>query len=230
MTSAPSYYDSANQDLLSLVDPDATRMCDFGCGAGALVRALRQRRPDAYLVGVEMVEDQLERARPYLDVALCRNLDRIEDWSRDAELSAAMPEGSLDHVIFGDVLEHLYDPAGALQQAVRRLRPGGAALVCIPNVQHWTVFAQLVLGSWPQADAGIFDRTHIRWFALQDMVSLVQAAGLTVEKVTGRVFPSEEAVAVLEDLEPLARRFGVDPDLVIERGQPLQYVLVGRKP
>lgn len=224
-----SYYDSVNLELLSMVEPTARRICEFGCGAGAFARSVRSKNPQVHYVGIELMPDQLEFAKKDLDVGLCRNLDRLEDWSTDAELHAAIPPESLDHVIFGDVLEHLYDPQRTLNQAAFRLAPGGSALVCIPNVQHWSVFAQLVAGTWPQTDAGLFDRTHIRWFALSDMIRLLQAAGLSVEKIQSRVFSPDDGLPFLEDLEPLARRLGVDPDLLIERGLPLQYVLVGRK-
>lgn len=225
-----TYYDNANTTLVNLVDPSARRICEFGCGAGGLARAIRARLGSVHYAGVEMVAEQLELAGAALDVSLVRNLDQLHDWASDTELMQALPPESFDHVIFGDVLEHLYDPERTLARAVGLLAPGGAALVCIPNVQHWSVFVQLVSGSWPRADSGLFDRTHIRWFALQDMVTLLTGVGLVVEHVEGRVFSPEVGLPFLEDLEPLARSVGVDPDLLIERGLPLQYVLVGRKP
>jgi SAM-dependent methyltransferase len=224
-----AYYDNVNTTLVELVSDKAKRICEFGCGAGAFARAVKNRNPHVHYVGVELMADQLAAASTVLDVALCKNLDHAGDWAADTEMAAALPFDSFDHVIFGDVLEHLYDPQKALSQASLRLVSGGSALVCIPNVQHWSVFAQLVKGSWPQADAGIFDRTHIRWFALDDMVLLLRQAGLVVEHVEGRVFAPEQGLPFLEDLEPLARNLGVDPDLLIQRGLPLQYVLVGRK-
>jgi SAM-dependent methyltransferase len=174
--------------------------------------------------------EQLDLARDALDVALARDLDQVADWSLDSELTQALPPGSFDHVIFGDVLEHLYDPARALAQAVQRLRPKGSALVCIPNVQHWSVLAQLILGHWPQQDAGLFDRTHIRWFTLQDMVHLLQGAGLVVERVVPRIFQPEAGQPLLQALSPAAKLLGVDPDKLQKLALPLQYVLVGRKP
>lgn len=83
---------------------------------------------------MELVPEQLALAREALDVALARNLDQVPDWSLDVELS--LPADRFEHVIFGDVLEHLYDPVRVLGQAVQCLRPGGSALMCIPNVQH----------------------------------------------------------------------------------------------
>ena len=229
-TPTPHYYDNANPTLLQVVEPDASRIVEFGCGAGALARAVRQTHPQLHYTGVELMPDQLALAGDALDVALVRNLDQIPDWSQDAELATALPADAFDHVIFGDVLEHLYDPAHVLGQAVRCLRPGGSALVCIPNVQHWSVLAQLIRGHWPQQDSGLFDRTHIRWFTLRDMVQLLQGTGLVVEQVVPRIFQPEAAQPLLQALAPAARLLGVDPDQLQKLALPLQYVLVGRKP
>jgi SAM-dependent methyltransferase len=228
-TSPANYYGNVNPTLLGAVNPEARRVCEFGCGSGALARAIRQRCPGVHYAGVELMADEIALARDVLDVALVRNLDAVPDWSADAELSAALPPDSLDHVIFGDVLEHLYDPQRALQQAAKRLIPGGSALVCIPNVQHWSVFVHLMRGSWPQADAGLFDRTHIRWFALTDMVKLLQSAGLVVERVIPRVFSPEQGQNVTQSLKPLADVLGINHAAFVQRSLPLQYVLEGRK-
>jgi SAM-dependent methyltransferase len=224
-----SYYGNVNPTLLNVVNPDARRVCEFGCGSGALARAIRHRCPDVHYVGVELMANEITLASDVLDVALVRNLDALPDWAVDAELSAALPEDSVDHVIFGDVLEHLYNQQLVLQQAVKRLAPGGSALVCIPNVQHWSVFVQLMRGSWPQADSGLFDCTHIRWFALTDMVRLLQGAGLVVERVMPRVFSPEQGKRVTQCLKPLADALGLDQGNFAQHSLPLQYVLEGRK-
>lgn len=158
---AVAYDDNVNQPLVDTVDSSARRICEFGCGAGGLTRVIRERLPGVHYVGVELMADQLQQARDVLDVPLHRNLDDCGIWTDDLEFRTVLPLNSFDHVIFGDVLEHLYDPQTAIDQAALRLAPGGSALVCIPNVQHWRVFVQLVLGSWPQAGSGLFDRTHI---------------------------------------------------------------------
>ena len=225
-----AYYDNVNSTLFALVNTDAKSIIEFGCGAGAMARAIKEKSPGIHYVGVELIAEELVKAGDVLNISLHRNLDDLAAWDEDAELSAAMPLAHFDHVIFGDVLEHLYDPAKALGEAARRLKPGGSALVCIPNVQHWSVFQNLVAGKWPREEMGLFDKTHIRWFALGDMVALLQSAGLVVESIVGRDFPSEQGLSIMEDLEPLARNLGIDPDELIRRGQMLQFVLRGRKP
>ena len=62
-------------------------------------------------------------------------------------------------------------------------RPGGAVVLSLPNVANVYVFSQLLLKTWPRRSSGIFDRTHVRWFAKRDMVRLLQGAGLEVLRV-----------------------------------------------
>jgi SAM-dependent methyltransferase len=225
-----AYFDNVNTSILDLVPASVQRICELGCGAGALAAAIR-RKCDLldYYVGLEIDDVQAALSREHTSVTIERNLDLIPQWDLDTELSNAVPKNSFDVVIMGDVLEHLYSPLLTLQQAASRLRPDGIAIACIPNVQHWTVFLNLIRGTWPQNDMGLFDRTHIRWFTLDDMVRLFRDAGLEVQGIVPRVFESEEALSVLEDLEFLARNQGVDPDVLIARGQALQFVLIGKR-
>ncbi len=224
------YFGGVNPTLLAEVSPEARRFLELGCGSGALARAVRERQPDVHYVGIDVVAEALTPAREVLDVALLRDLNQVPHWADDLALRAALPLAGFDHVILGDVLEHLIAPEQVLREAVLRLRPGGSALVCMPNVQHWSVIAQLILGHWPRQEAGLFDRTHIRWFTLRDMLALLQGAGLVVEKVVPRVFQPEAAQELLHALEPAVRLMGVDNTQFKQLALPLQYVLVGRKP
>lgn len=225
-----SYFDNVNPDLLAQVDAKAQRICEFGCGGGALARAIRKENPQVYLVGIEKEAEALQRAHDVLDHALACDLNDSALWEHGQLLDAALPQASFDHLIFGDVLEHLNAPDELVNQAAQRLVPGGSILACIPNVQHWSVFTQLVAGSWPRLDSGLFDRTHVRWFTLQDMVSMFEGAGLVVENVVPRIFDMEQGIAVMEYLEPLAIYLGVDVQQFTQRGLPLQYVLTARRP
>lgn len=225
-----SYFDNVNPTILQLIDNSMMKICEFGCGGGALAAAIRAKNPEPiYYVGLEMDEAAIQRAKPYLDLAIQCNLDLIPSWDDNDVITQALPDDYFDCVIFGDVLEHLREPADVLRQAVSKLKRGGAVIACIPNVQHWTVFANLVLGSWPKMDSGIFDKTHIRWFTFQDMVDLLNGVGLTVENAVGRVFDAANAQTVIAQLDGLAKLLKVDMQQLTERCLPLQYVLVGRR-
>ncbi len=225
-----SYFDNINPEIYSLVSADAKRILELGCGAGALAEAIRKKCLNLdYYLGIEIDPTQAKIAEQHTTRTLVRNLDNLGTWIADSELIEHAPESSFDHIIIGDVLEHLYDPLNTLKQATKRLHSDGTIIACIPNVQHWSVFFNLIKGSWPTEDQGIFDRTHIRWFTLDDMVRLFQDADLQVSNIVPREFPSEQGISIMEDLEPLARNLGIDPDMLIARGQALQFVLVGKR-
>jgi len=225
-----NYYGNVNPTLLGVVNATATRICEFGCGDGAFARSVKEMNRSVHYTGIEMVANQLDKAREILDSALLRNLNDLTHWQTDSELMAVLPLGEFDHVIFGDVLEHLYDPLNTLRQAVACLRSGGDALVCIPNVQHWSVMAQLIKGHWPQHESGLFDRTQLRWFTLQDMVKMMQTSGLKVTRVIPRIFRPEMGEPLIQALEPAARLLSIEPEKLRQLSLPLQYVLVGTKP
>jgi SAM-dependent methyltransferase len=229
-TSRGLYYDNVNLELFRHVSISAAGICEFGCGAGGFARAVRSKNPNVFYAGIELVKEELDKATDVLDLAICCDLNLPSALEPTGSLGSSLQGKQFDHLIFGDVLEHLISPERILQFSLRFLKPGGTALFCIPNVQHWTVFANLAHGCWPRAESGIFDKTHLRWFTLNDMQALLQESGLIVESVEKRVFYDERARPVLESLASLAKAVHAEPAVLIERGDALQFVLVGRKP
>lgn len=63
----------------------------------------------------------------------------------------------------------------------------------------------------------------------EEMVKLLQDAGLVVEQVIPRVFSPEQGRQVTQCHKPLADVLGVDHANFTELSLPLQYVLVGLK-
>lgn len=168
-----SYYGYARPEVCALVPESAMRVIDFGCAGGALGRALKTARPGRLVFGVEPVAEQAARARAVLDEV---HVGHAED-----ELPEAW--GAPDCVIFADVLEHLVDPWAVVRRARARLAPGGALVVSIPNVLHHSVLADLLRGRFDYRDAGVLDRTHLRFFTAATARELVEQAGFRVERM-----------------------------------------------
>ena len=55
-----------------------------------------------------------------------------------ADLESAPPllHGPFDAIVYGDVLEHVSDPAAVLRALDETLAPGGTVIVSVPNVAH----------------------------------------------------------------------------------------------
>jgi demethylmenaquinone methyltransferase/2-methoxy-6-polyprenyl-1,4-benzoquinol methylase/ArsR family transcriptional regulator len=96
---------------------------DCGTGTGRILELLAPRADRA--VGIDQSPQMLSLARARLERAGLRHVVL-----RQADLYALPVErGAYDLVIFHQVLHYLDDPARALREAVRALRPGGRLLV-----------------------------------------------------------------------------------------------------
>jgi 2-polyprenyl-3-methyl-5-hydroxy-6-metoxy-1,4-benzoquinol methylase len=164
-------YETARPDIQSHVPTSARAILDLGCSTGALGAALKARQ-EAVVVGVELDPGYARDATARLDRVV------VADAASFAAGSTP-PEGPFDCLIAADVLEHLADPWTALRGAAGMLAPGAAVVVSLPNVLFWAGLLRIVRGRrWPRDHEGVFDGTHLRWFAEADAVELLEQAGL----------------------------------------------------
>ena len=167
--------------------PPGARVLDVGCGAGALARVLRAAT-DAELLGIEPDPIRAERARSYgLNV-------RTGYLSRDLIREI----GVFDVVLFADVLEHLPNPQSMLLLSRDALKPGGAVILAVPNVAHWSVRLCLLRGKFEYQPFGIMDATHLRWFTAENIRLLLTSAGFKVieyRATVGAGLPDNESRA-----------------------------------
>jgi len=203
-------YETDRPEVQALVPHDAHRILDVGCAAGGLGAALKARQ-QTEVVGIEYVTDYARDAEQHLDRVICDDADAA---------LAREGLGSFDCIVAADVLEHLVDPWATARRCAQLLRPGGTLVVSVPNVQYLKTFKELARGHWPREDAGLFDRTHLRWFTIADARELVAQANLTVTEVAPQYWFSGRVKVVAE---ALGRR-GLAPFLAG------QVVLAGRKP
>jgi 2-polyprenyl-3-methyl-5-hydroxy-6-metoxy-1,4-benzoquinol methylase/thioredoxin-like negative regulator of GroEL len=157
-------------EVAAAVPFGVSRVLDVGCGAGALGSYLK-RQGVREVVGIEYVESACKLAAKVLDNAIPGSIESLE---------IPYEDGYFDCVIFADVLEHLVDPAAALCKVARVLADDGIIITSIPNVRYFQVLGMLAGGRWEYMDAGILDRTHLRFFTAVEMRLLMQGAGLEV--------------------------------------------------
>src|SRR5262249_44145667 len=127
-------------DLVRQWFSQARTVLEIGCGTGYVLANLREVLPQPHLTGSEGPRVGLEYAARRLGpgVDLMQMDAQAIPFSEEFDLIAAC-----------DVLEHLEDDTGSLAEIYRALKPGGGALLSVP--QH----PQL----WSQADVAAH---HIR--------------------------------------------------------------------
>jgi len=162
----PYYYRHLNQKLLDELPDGLGRVLEFGCSAGVLGKAYKNNNKETVWHGVEINSEAIEIAK--------KNLDRV--WSLDANMFEPVPEmleQPYDAIIYGDVIEHLIDPIVSLPSHLKLLDDEGELIVCLPNVQHWTIVKDLLQGNWDYKNAGLMDNTHLRFFTRKSIYKLL---------------------------------------------------------
>jgi len=154
--------------------PAARRLLlEAGCASGDLLLAARDR--GFRVRGVELCAPMAERADRRLGGHVVRAAPLDE--------RAAEP-GSIDVVVLNDVLEHVPDVDAALAAVARLLAPGGALLVCTPDLD--SLSARLLGPLWPH-----YKPEHLYYFTARSLAALLARHGLHVL----RVEPSRKALS-----------------------------------
>ncbi len=178
MTTDNDYYTHERQDVLDYVTSSNGSVLDVGGGVGRNAAFLKEDGKADRAVVVDLVGDN---ALPEIDAAFGGSL---EDPALLDEVAAA--EGPFQTVLCLDVLEHLSDPWSVIKRLDGMLAPGGEIIASIPNVRNYQLVWPLVMkGTFELADAGIMDRTHLRWFVKETAVDLMTHTGLKLEAVHG---------------------------------------------
>lgn len=215
----PRYYFHARPELTRLVDVAGRRVLEVGCAAGAMGAALLEKGA-LEVVGLDLCEPALAHARSRLSAVHRVDLDTLPE--------LPYPEGHFDLITFADVLEHLVDPAAVLRHLRRWLRDEGLVLVSIPNVRHASVVLPLLVeGRWEYADAGILDRTHLRFFTRDGVVALLEAGGFALHGSLAGVRAAAVPPAA-ERVAELVKALGGDALRFLEDAGVVQFVAFGR--
>lgn len=144
--------------IASLVGGPGQRVLDVGCRTGALTQYYAAGND---VVGVDVDRDALERARERLGIETV--------WS-DAEEGLPFDEASFDVVVMGEILEHLADPAAAVGNVRRVLRPGGAFIGSVPNAFRLKSRVAYARGRYPVD----WDPTHLQLFTPEALRRLLE--------------------------------------------------------
>lgn len=180
---------------------------DVGCGRGELLQLLR----DAGIAGRGVDLNPVSVAE-----CLDDGLDVIEG-DAVAYLDSLEP-GSLRAVVGLHLVEHLTDhERGELLRAAQRaIAPGGGVIVETPNPENLRVGATTF---W-------LDPTHLRPVPPLLLQFQVAEAGFDDVQIQ-RLHPSDDAIVVPDDADPLAVELAALVNRLI--AGPMDYAIIGRK-
>jgi 2-polyprenyl-3-methyl-5-hydroxy-6-metoxy-1,4-benzoquinol methylase len=175
-TKPAQYFNWPRSEMLTFVPSSAKRILDVGCGEGTFARNMKERR-NAEVWGAELVPAIAQVASTQLDKVLCGD---IMQQLRD------LPDAYFDCITFNDVIEHLADPYTMLAAMKRKLSPEGVIVCSIPNVRSFRNLFELVIrGEWQYAEAGILDKTHLRFFTRKSIAEMFTSLGYEILRLEG---------------------------------------------
>jgi 2-polyprenyl-3-methyl-5-hydroxy-6-metoxy-1,4-benzoquinol methylase len=146
---------------------------EVGCDCGANLLWIKNQYPNARLYGLEINPSSAQIAASIAKVRTGNIEERSMDWG----------DVRFDYIIFGDVLEHLHDPAGTLAYCRDFLSEDGRILLSVPNLMHYSVMRDLIKGNFTYQDMGLLDRTHIHFFTRRELLRMLTGAGYQVEEL-----------------------------------------------
>jgi len=194
----PAYYANPRQDVLAtLPDRQFKRILEVGGGDFPTLLHLAERHgADAWGVDIRPTDAQL----PHF----------LMGSITDPKIRMQLPIDSFDLIVANDVIEHIEDTEEFLLTVHALLAPGGIVAMSVPNARQIRLaFNVVIRGTFPRHDAGLFDRTHLRWFCRKDVETLAAAAGLELvsHRGTGRLVPDLLAHTSFAELLALQNLF-----------------------
>ena len=145
------------RELASAIDLSGARALDVGCGTGQLLWFLQSLGAEP--VGVDVDPAAVEFVRDQLGLAVHRGM-----------IDAVVEPGSFDLVALQDILEHVLDPRGVLERAVRLLRPGGLLYLWTPNATY--------VEDEPEPQVFRADFEHLQFLSARTVAHLAGELGL----------------------------------------------------
>jgi SAM-dependent methyltransferase len=158
-------YDYVLERALSLSPVARPDVLDFGCGTGNLLHMAAEQGFAGTLYGADTFADHYKNWADAVPEQHRQRIRRIENGR------VPFDDASFDIVVANQVFEHVPEPAPALDEINRVLRPGGAFLALFPTSDVWFeghlgLYFVHWLQAWPGAQHAYCRLSHAAGFGL----------------------------------------------------------------
>ncbi|NLL75903.1 MAG: methyltransferase domain-containing protein [Clostridiales bacterium] len=188
-----------NSNLIQMITHSADSeisILEVGCDCGATLIEIKNRYPNATVYGYE-INEQAAKIASYVAKVEVGNLE---------DQAFSYEKAMFDYIIFGDVLEHLRDPAAVINYCSDYLKPDGHIIASIPNLMHVSVIKDLLAGNFTYTDTGLLDKTHIHMFTYNEIIRMFESCNYNISEIVGYCLDLKEEdrqyIQRLTDLEP----------------------------
>jgi len=207
-TKPTNYFSGLRYDIIKLINCNDCNILEVGCGQGNTLIELKKQGKAKFTAGIDIV-----------DLNQSSKLDKFILADIENEKNIDLPENYFDIIICADVLEHLKDPWNELEKIKKFLKPNGILIASIPNIREIRTLASILIkGDFRYVDAGILDKTHLRFFCKKNIMELFERTGYKVVKITFDLSASLKRKLLLKF------SFGMLEEFLV-----VQYLVVSRK-
>ena len=159
--------------LADTVPASARIVLQVGEGAGWLTTLLRGRHP------APVVHRADSRPSPDSEGPSASG-PRADGEYFQLDLDTDVPPlepGTVDHIVYADVLSRVVDPLAVLRRHAPLLSPSGTISGSVPNLQHHSVVTGVIRGVFPYTPGTLLDPSYLRFFTSASAMQLLLDAG-----------------------------------------------------
>lgn len=144
--------------------PAGTPILEVGCGDGSFTKELARYSPD--ITAIDISESQIQEN--------ARRFNGITFRQHDVAEPFPFEDNSFGVIWCSEVLEHLFDPAFALREMRRILKPGGKLLVTVP---YHGYFKNVLIALFKFDEHYTPSNPHIRFYTKNTLGRITRQAG-----------------------------------------------------
>lgn len=168
------YHRFIRKELIDLFSSPRKRVLEIGSGAGYTGQYCKTRFPGVEYWGFELNKAAAKESLAHLDKVVCGPFEQ-----QDLSLLGLAPH-SVDGVVLGDVLEHMYDPWRVLAGLQPWLSENAEIAISLPNLRNLWLLNEIAEGRFTYDADGLLDVTHIRFFTLREIDAMMASTGYTI--------------------------------------------------
>lgn len=209
------YFNNPRYDLIQFIPKGKqNKILELGVGSGDTLIEIKNLNLAEEVVGIELIKlENSNQNSPFIDKLLFGNIETMD---------IDLPQNYFDVILIGDVLEHLIDPWNTLNKLHLLLKNNGVIIASIPNFREYQNLKKILLNAnFKYEDDGILDKTHLRFFCKQNIVSLFKTTQYNPECVYSN-FLIEKKFSKKKLFNMLT--FGIFRDFLTR-----QYIVIARK-
>jgi len=191
------YYDNARLDVLSVIPKKKfDHILEIGGGEFQTLSILADIN-NAEAWGVDLYPTKNKKIK------------YIKGSIEEKTISDKIPDEYFDLIMANDVIEHLKDSNLFIELVHKKLKYNGLLILSVPNIRQIRgLYHIYIRGTFPKEEAGLFDKTHLRWLCKKDVIKLTEKKfKLMNHKCVGRLVPNIISKTILGEFLGLQNLF-----------------------